>query len=377
MTSPFETASSEAVDDSGVKRDRWGRYLLPDPISTSKKDKAWTRATTFAKSISDTYVLSQWGQRMAIKGLAMRPDLYALTAATPIDDRDKLNGIAEQCKEAAGAKASASLGTALHAFTEQVDRGEDVTVPAPWDKDVAAYTALLEAAGLETVPELIERIVIVERYGVAGTFDRIVRVTRDLSVKLPGSIKPMILHAGQLVVLDLKTGRDLSYGMNEIAIQLGLYAEADALWNRDTGQYEDMPVTNPYVALVVHLPVGQAKAELIAVDINQGRAAAELCAQVRQWRKVRALSAVVAVGEAEDPQIAEARASVARMEREGAPDEVLALAKVRPASWEERIDAATSKAELSVIWTEATAAGQWTAALAERGRQQLSKFATA
>lgn len=363
---PF-ASGDESVEDDGVKRDRYGRYLLPKFRQFgpgSKTETGHTRATTFAKSMSDTFVLSQWGVRMAIKGLAMRPDLYALTAATPLDDRDKLNAIGEQAKEAAGAKSSASLGTALHAFTEQVDRGDDVVVPAPWDRDVAAYTALVKAAGLEFRPELIERIVVVNRFGVAGTFDRLARLTRDLTVKLPGRKFPITLKAGSWVVLDLKTGRDLSYGMNEIAIQLGLYAEADAMWNRDTGEYEKLPPLDQNVALVIHLPVGQAKAELIAVDIAAGREAADLCHKVREWRKVRGLSTVVAVGEGtEDPQIAAARAHGSK--------------PVRVATWEERIRNATSGPELSAIWKEATAAGQWTLALAELGKQQLSKFATA
>lgn len=358
MTSPFETPAQQEVDDSGVKRDRWGRYLLP-PLKGGGKDRGWTRATTFAKSISDTYVLSQWGARMAIKGLASRPDLYALTASTPLDDRDKLNGIVETCKEVAGAKASASLGTALHSFTEAADRGEDVP-SGPWDPEIKAYRELVTAFGLEFRPELIERIVIVERYGVAGTFDRIARLTRPLSFKLPGRKTAVTLSAGSWVVVDLKTGRDLSYGMNEIAIQLGLYAEADAMWNRKDGTYEPMPEVSRDVALVIHLPVGEGKAELIAVDIEQGRTAAKLCALVRDWRKVRALSTVVAVAGDDDPQIAAARAHGARV-----------------ATWTERVQAATSKAELSSIWKEATAAGQWTAALAELGRQQISKFVTA
>jgi hypothetical protein len=363
VTNPFNS-TEPTVDPGEPKRDRWGRYLLPKFTRVGAgegKDIGHTRATTFAKSISDTFVLSQWGARMAIKGLAMRPDLYALTAATPLDDRDKLNTIAEQAKEAAGAKSAASLGTALHSFTEQVDRGDDVVVPSPWDKDVAAYQALVEAAGLEFFPHLIERIVVVDRHGVAGTFDRIARLKKAITVKLPGWRNPVTLPAGSYVVVDLKTGRDLSYGMNEIAIQLGLYAEADAMWNGETGEYEPMPPVSQEVALVIHLPVGEAKAELIAVDITQGRAASELCAKVREWRKVRGLSTVVAVGLVdEDPQIAAARA-----------------VGVRAATWEEKVLACTSKTELNTLWREGTLAGEWTDALTELGKAQLSKFATA
>lgn len=370
MADPFVTAEKQTSDPSEPKRDRWGRYLLPQFKgfdSPYGKESGHTRATTFAKSISDTFVLSQWGSRMAIKGLAMRPDLYALTAATPLDDRDKLNQIADQAKEAAGAKSAASLGTALHAFTEAVDRGESPVVPSPWDADVAAYTALTSAAGLKFFPHLIERIVVVTRFGVAGTFDRIAQLTRDLTVKHPSWTKPVTLKAGSFVVVDLKTGRDLTYGWNEIAIQLGLYAEADAMWNRGTERYEPMPHgLNQSVALVVHLPVGKAKAELHAVDIQQGRAAAELCESVRTWRKVRSLATPVAVSE-----------EVTLVSADDTPPWEEPTAAVRMPTWEERIDAASSKAELSAIWKEAKGKGQWTRDLELRGKAQLSKFATA
>lgn len=356
MPNPFES-TDEAKSDDGVKRDRWGRYLLPKytRIGLAKgKEIGHTRATTFCKSISDTFVLSQWGARMAIKGLAMRPDLYALTAATGLDDRDKLNSIVEDAKAAAGAKSAASLGTALHSFTEQVDRGENPVVPDPWDKDVSAYTALVQAAGITFLPDHVERIVVVDTYGVAGTFDRIGQLTKDLTVKLP--TRTVVLKAGTWVIVDLKTGRDLSYGMNEISTQLALYANADAMWNGETGEYEKLPDLNRDVALVIHLPVGKAKAELIGVDIKVGWQAAQLCAHVRDWRKVRGISASIAVGEVE---LDSTESTI-----------------VRPTTWEEKVRSATSKTELSALWTEATKAGEWTPFLAQLGKEQLTKFAT-
>lgn len=339
--------------DEGIPRDKWGRYLLPDPTKPGSKPKAWTRATTFNKTVADTYVLDQWGNRMVAKGLAMRPDLYAMAAATPLSDRDKLNEIAEEAKKAAGSKTRASLGTALHAFTEQHDRGERITVPDQWRPDVDAYIALCKSHGLAFRPDLIERTTVVPQFGVAGTFDRIVKLTRDLTVNLPG-VGEVFLRAGDFVIDDTKTGRDLTYGWNEISIQLALYSRGKGLWNPSTKSYDPMPALRQDVGLVVHLPVGEAKATLHAVNLEAGWEAAALCERVRKWRKTRGVAAPVSVTAT-----------------------VLDLLVTRSPSWADRIASASSPAELKVVCEQAVASGEWSDDLLRLSWDQLSKIRTA
>jgi hypothetical protein len=347
----FSNPSRPAEPDDGVKRDRWGRYLLPHP--KSGREVAWTRATTFAKTIQDTYVLNMWGRRMSIKGLTMREDLYALAAATGLDDRDTLNDIAERAAEAAGAKSAAALGTALHGFTEQHDRGETVTVPAKWRPDVNAYVAGLEEHGIIVEPTMIERIVVCERYAVAGTFDRMYRVTRPCVVELPG-IKPFELPANALVMGDLKTGRDLSYGWGEIAVQLALYAFADKLWNGETGEYESMPAElDKRVAIVAHLPVGKAQCTLFDLNIALGWQAAELCESVRSWRKVRGLATPRLITSAQPTS------------ENGNAEPTVEIED--PAGYGPRLDAARTIEDLSAIYFEASRSRQWNPALEARG----------
>lgn len=308
MTDDLFDAASEANAEGDVPRDQWGRYLLPK-LDDPTKTMAHTRATTFAKSVADTYVLSQWSQRMVAKGLALRPDLFALAAAHPLEDRDELNKVCESAKEAAGAKSRASLGTALHAFTEQIDRGQVPTVPAQWSPEVAAYSRLVADTGLVFAPTHIERVVVIPEFDVAGTFDRIGEVVKPITVKFPraGGEEVITLNPGDHVVVDLKTGRDLTYGWNEIAIQLALYAHGKAMWRKGTKKYDRMPPNlRQDVALVIHLPVredpGQeARAELHAVDLAQGWDAAELCHQVRVWRKTRNLAVPVSLATVEGP----------------------------------------------------------------------------
>lgn len=248
------------------KRDRWGRYLLPDP--ESGRERAWTRATTFAKTISDMYGLGKWQERMVAKGIATRADLYALAASTPVDDKAKFDKICGDAKEAAKASSGANLGTALHAFTEQIDAGQVVAVPQPWDKDVAAYKVALADAGVKVHPQWIERIVLVPTYGVAGTLDRIVT-----------------LPDGRRVIADVKTGKDLGYSWGEISVQLALYANATHMINPATGLPEAMPAVDQDTAIAIHLPIGQGRCDLYTINIVAGWETAYICKIVREWRQ--------------------------------------------------------------------------------------------
>lgn len=347
MTDLFTAAKTDEVP-----RDRWGRYLLPDPTGKVRGRTAYTRATTFAKSCSDTYTLSMWGERMVAHGLAIRPDLYALACSTPLTNRDALNKVTEQAKEAAGAKSRASLGTALHTFTEQYDRGAPSTAPVSLAPEVVAYASLVTQLGIEMVA--IERVVVVPEMGVAGTFDRIGRLSRDLPTTFG------VIKADEHVIVDLKTGRDLSYGWGEIAVQLALYSRGAGMWRQGTDKYDPMPAVRQDVALVIHLPVREdpateATATLHAVDLAEGWRAAQLCHEVRQWRKHRELAHEIVVSETAPTAPAPA---------------------LRAPTYEERIAAASSTAELSVIWRDARSRGLWTSRLADLGREQAAQLRT-
>lgn len=243
-----------------------GKYVIP------RGGEKFTRCTTFASSLDDRYSLERWQQRMVGTGLVQRPDLYALWAAN-VDDRDELNELCEQAIEAAKASAGANLGTALHAFAEQIDRGETPVIPSPWDQDIAAYTACLEANGVRVDPALMEGVVVCRPLAVAGRFDRIVTID--------GFPKPFIA--------DLKTG-SIGYAMNTIAIQLAIYANADELYDPDTDVLTPMPDVDLEQAVVIHLPAGTATCTLHMVDIKAGWEAAQLCNRVRSWRTTKNLS---------------------------------------------------------------------------------------
>lgn len=363
------TARASAEDGpQDVARDSYGRYLLPNvdnPKAT--KPKGYTRATTFAKSISDTYALSMWQQRNAVKGAVTFPDLYAAISSTSLDDSRGMNSLVESAKERIGAKSAAMIGTALHAFTEQVDRGEDPAVPPLWQKGVAAYTELLDASGFVVEQDLIERIVLETHFGIAGTFDRIVRADRDVELTLADGTRAVI-GEGERVVLDLKTGKDLSYGWNEIAIQLALYARAGLMYDRPSDTLVPKPKTRTDVGLVIHLPAvkiteDSATATMHTVDLEAGWDAAALCAAVRTWRNVRKLAAPLAtstvIAAADSLHVVAERTDVVK--------------RMTP-SLREKIDTTTTEAELYDLRHAETLSKAWTADADEYAVKRLKKI---
>jgi hypothetical protein len=261
-----------------VKRDRWGRYLLPDP--DTGKERTWTRATTIANTLADRYGLEQWAKRNVALGIGARRDLYAQAAAAKPDDKATLTRIVEQAEEAASSKAGANLGSALHRFTERIDAGEDITVPEPWAQDVAAYRAAMDANGITVMPGWIERILLVPEIDAAGTCDRLC----DSELW----IRPRIA--------DLKTGSDvLKYGMTEIALQLAIYASATHWYDPVTRELHEMPPVDQNVAVVMHLPVGQGRCTIYEVDIAAGWQAVQLAVEVRRWRQRKDLAHIINV----------------------------------------------------------------------------------
>jgi hypothetical protein len=341
---PFATPVGGNTKTDGVRRDRYGRYMAPTPPTDENpnggtKDVPYTRATTMAKAISDTFALEQWAGRMIVKGLTLRPDLRALAAATPLEDRDTLNKVAEDAKTAAGNKVSANLGTARHALTELYDRGKPLPpLEAEEERDLAAYKAVLEAEGIEVLGDWIERSVFRPDYNAAGTLDRIVR-----------------MPDGSLRIADLKTGKDLSYGWGEICIQLKIYQGAEWSYDYATGLWERMPETDPNIGLVIHLPVGKGEATTYDVNLKAGQIGLDLAHQVRTWRKSKNLA-------------------VPRQTSRGAvPD---ATVEVAPATPLQRVQAATNKATLAALWEELNPAGLWTPDLMAAAQAQLTKFAT-
>lgn len=252
-----------------VPRDQWGRYKLPGPDGT---EESWTRATTLAATMAEQYGLSIWKQRQVVWGLSRRPDLMTMaqTIAGP-EDKKALGAIVDEAHIAAGTQAKANRGTAIHSACHAAERGAYDQVPEELRPHVAGYFSELKRQQLQVIPEYVERTVIVPDYQTAGTFDNLLRCPD-----------------GRIRVGDKKTGR-MDYSDIEFAIQMALYANASALFNYDTGQYEPMPeIAKDYAILMVIDPeTGHCEAQRI--NIAWGWMWARTAFEVMAIRKTKAV----------------------------------------------------------------------------------------
>lgn len=394
-----------AQEADGIKRDRYGRYMLPDPEGKSNGRRIpWTRATTVAKTLSDTYALSRWGERQVVKGIGVRADLHALAASTPVSDTERLDSIAKQAKDAALSQQGANLGSALHSFTESMDRGLDPYVPDQWKPDVDAYQRSMKAWELTVVPSMIERVVVLPELRIAGTLDRIVRYAQ---------------RPGEMFIGDLKTAKRVDYSQGEIAIQLALYANAPLMWNPETDQYEDMPPIAKDIAWVMHLPVGVHECDILQSKIDEGWEAVQHALFAREWRSRRNLlyrpsrfpapvsdvieGEVVSETVSVSPRTTEvATIGVDRKRGTKALDELKAMrAKVYPSvahcatcdadahrcpgcgdavrhedavCYRCELETATTRQTLSQVWERASGRGEWTRELETIGKRRQAEL---
>lgn len=268
----------EDPEEEEVKHDRWGRYLLPSPYTGNQRPH--TRVTTFARTILDSYALNQWEKRMVAKGMSLRPDLVELASSLEVsgpkkdEDKSHLDKLVEKAKDAAGGNVAAHRGTSIHSFSEKIDAAQISVqdVPERQRPDLIAYQECMKAHQLTIVPELLERIVCLPQYEVAGRLDKVV-----------------LESDGTPVIADVKSGQDLSHKGKrlEIAIQLACYAHGintSGVRNLKKRTWESVPKVREDYALVIHIPAGSGSCEILAIDIRSGWEAVKLCAEVRDRR---------------------------------------------------------------------------------------------
>ena len=227
-------------------------------------------------------------------------------------------------------------------------------VPDQLVADLTAYAAALKTAGLRVMPELSERVIVNAEHGYAGRWDRVVAD-----------------RAGQLYILDLKTGKDVvEYGSLEIGTQQALYANGTHMATPDFKSYEPMPPVDRMKALILHLPIGAGQGQVYGLDIHKGWRAAGVAFETRRLRTEARNGWMWAYSPATGADAVELRigrsvaldelgAAVADAKRIGAwtPElEAYALARydLIRASTAQRTD------DLAALWAELHPAGRWT-----------------
>lgn len=252
---------------------RYGRYILP---TGPGKAKEHTSPSTLGKSLEDGFGLGVWRSKRIAWAIATRPDLALKLSSIPLADLDKSEDAKEVMRAAEHIGATdegANMGTAIHNVLQRVDQGEPRDSFHPYFHQVVDnYLATLAAAKLTVIPELIERVVLCDRYGCAGKFDNI-----------------MAEDDGTLVVVDKKSEADPTDGPQSICTQLGLYANSDRMMNYQTGQYEAMPQVRKDYAIVIHIDRDTFEVKVHRFDIERGWASARLAWEKREWNKAKHL----------------------------------------------------------------------------------------
>lgn len=295
-----------------VPRDRYGRPGVKHP--DTGRLIYYRRCTTFIDVLEDRWALEAWKQRMVAIGLATRPDLL-LKAAAANGDKAQLNQVIDAAREAGGATQAATTGSAVHAITEQLDRGQDPIIPPAAQPDIDAYkqaTAHLRMAEIEV-------FVVHDQFQVGGTFDRVVELD------------------GRRYVADIKTG-NIDYGQSKIAMQLAVYANSDH-YDPATGARTPLDVDKAR-GLVIHLPAGAGECTLHWADLDSGLEGMYLAAEVWDWRRRTGLLEATPPGPDLLPAIA------------AAPDRdaLVALWAANQHRWDQQAQAAT-EARLRAIQT--------------------------
>lgn len=253
-----------------------GAPMVHKPDGSGKWDR-YSRPSSMGSDLDDESNLTNWRIDRAMDGVAMNPSLAAAIVAKQ-GIKEGRKELREQAITKGRGEEAADLGTALHAITERYEQEPGFRVPAPYDGDVAAYIAALDRAGL--VSEHIEVKICSDQWRAAGTADRIYRATKTITITGWPAIEP-----GQLVLGDLKTGARLDYSFRAYAVQTAVYVDG-CFYDVDTNERTPFPnELRTDLALLVHLPVGEARCELHWVDLEIGRHGASLVKQVRDWRK--------------------------------------------------------------------------------------------
>ena len=339
---PFETHTSLPDHDNDPERITAGRYRLPDLTvtpagelitGTESRKGGWQRVTTMVKAIADARALDLWHQRQLIIGMVLRPDLYDIACATlsgrdphttdPVERaklREDLEDIAGRVLLAAASDVGANLGTAFHGFSEAQDLGMMHYARKRWHGKLASYASGMEAHQLRVVPEYVERRVVILRYGLAGTLDRILEDLVDRCYRIG----------------DLKSQKRF-WTWLEISAQLAAYQMADAMWDRASLSYVGMPKVADDVAVVAWIPEehpeGPDRVDFFNVDLEKGREVLELSYQADRMRaQVRSKNQTV-----------------------GLLRPLPAMSVVE--SYARRLDSVSSAREGSALWAEITTQG--------------------
>ena len=272
----------ETLDDEHEQRHDFrranGAPLVSDPNDPTKTLR-YSRPSSYAKCLDDEKALESWRLWRSMTGVARSKALAAEVNACKDDDRVQKEALRNKALDKGEANEKADMGTALHAMTA---RAEDVTdidfdPPEQYVADLDAYRDTLATYGL--VSEMAEIALVNDQFRAAGHADRIFRSTMPLIP--PDGVR---IEPGDLVLGDLKTGKKLDFGMPNYCVQVALYASSQ-LYDIATDRRLPTPPINQQWGMMIHLPVGTGRCEVLWVSLTDGLYGAWLAHEVKEWRR--------------------------------------------------------------------------------------------
>ena len=265
------------------------------PPGESKKVR-YRRMSRFISIIEDSSNLVNRDLRYAGYGIATDERLASQIRDLEIENPDhkyNIQQVVERAARRAGKWLKADYGTALHAVTEDFDAGYNVFTDTPpstpsvselawgpkealteyWSSiraDARAYAALIDAYDITYTS--IEATVVLDKYQVAGTLDRLGSIGKPRNM-------PMIEGSA---IGDVKTG-NLDFGRLKMPMQFKGYADS-VLYDHE--QKTRTPHgANPDWAFVIHVPMGEGRAMLVPLQLEQAAKNLERCHEIWAARK--------------------------------------------------------------------------------------------
>lgn len=284
---PFaDLGADETVPDMVQEFEKYRK--VPHPVTGQIVRMA--RPSSYGGVLTDGFTLEEWKIAQAVIGVTKNEDLYVMAQShplpkEPIEQREigwwtPWAEYGHEGMDAARSMHGAHLGTGVHRWTEQIDDGSITVddVPKKYRPHIENYFRIHEENGMGLVPEFRERM-------IAETTVHETKQTKGLC----GRLDALRSHSsGWLFVDDTKTGRQAPKGLDEIAIQLAVYANAGWHWIGDNkaGYWVPAPANvNKEVAYISHLPIDRPdESEMIPVDIVWGWQAAKVVAWVMSYR---------------------------------------------------------------------------------------------
>lgn len=298
----------KAGGDGTVKRDEVGRPKLlaecwlcdgegrrPSPSGNGRtvkcqgcdgqgiREKSYTRVTTFIDVLEDKSFVQAWQERMVLLGIAQDPTF--LRGVEYIDPesregRNDLNRRAQAAKDLGGANRKSDQGTHLHDLSERVDRHEALPAGLP-DADYKDMEAYRKGTHPFFKVRHLERLVVNEELGVAGTPDRVSQWIGDGDLIAPDGT---VILPEELLITDLKTGR-VDFGALKMAMQLAIYSRSE-LNVPGSHEREWMGPVSERWGIIMHLPAGSGELTLYWADLELGWKAVQVARDVREMRSM-------------------------------------------------------------------------------------------